>query len=69
MEYKSDGDTNCMLSTVTKGLVQGPEDFEIRERVETIKSTGLLRSARILERVLENEETCCLSDSSEKPSA
>ena len=36
------------LGTVTKGLVQGQEDLEIRGRVETIQTTALLRSARIL---------------------
>ena len=39
--------------TVTKGLVQKLKDLEIRERVETIQTTALLRSARILRRVLE----------------
>ena len=38
---------------VTKGLVEGLEDLEIRRRVETILTTALLRSARILRRVLE----------------
>ena len=41
------------LSTVTKGLVQGLEDLEIRGRVESIQNTALLRIARILRRVLE----------------
>ena len=41
------------LDTVTKGLVQGLEDLEIRGRVETIQTTALLRSVRILRRVLE----------------
>ena len=41
------------LNTVTKGLVQGLEDLEIRERVETIQTTGLSKSGRILRRVLE----------------
>ena len=41
------------LATVTKGLVYGLRDLEIRIRVETIKFTALLRSARILRRVLE----------------
>ena len=40
------------LSTVTKGFAQGLEDLEIRGRVETIQTT-LLRSVRILIRVLE----------------
>ena len=41
------------LATVTKGLIKGPEELEIRGRVETIKATVLLRSARILTGVLE----------------
>ena len=41
------------LGTVIKGLVQELEDFEIRGRKETIQNTALLRSARILRRVLE----------------
>ena len=40
------------FGTVTKGLVQGLEDLEITGRVETIQTTALLRSARIL-RVLD----------------
>ena len=54
-----------MLGTVTKGLVQGQEDLEIRGWVETIQTTAFFRLVRILKRVL---ETCCHSDSSEKPS-
>ena len=41
------------LGTVTKGLIKGLEDLEIRGRVETIQTTALLRSARILGKVLE----------------
>ena len=40
------------LDTVNKGLVQGLEDMEIRGRVDTIQTTALLSSARILKRVL-----------------
>ena len=50
-------------------LEQSPnwlEDLKIRGQAETIQSTALLRSARILRRVL---ETCCNLNSSEKPSA
>ena len=36
------------LGTVTKGLVKGLEDLEIRVRMETIQTTVLLSSARIL---------------------
>ena len=50
------------LRTVTKGLVQGLNDLEIRGRVETIQTTALWRSARILRRV---QKICCHSDSSE----
>ena len=53
------------LGTVTKGLLQGIEDLEIRGRVETIQTIALLRSARILRRLL---ETCCHSKSHKKPS-
>ena len=41
------------LGTVTKGLLKGLEDLEVRGRVETIQTTALLRTARILRRVLE----------------
>ena len=40
------------LSTITKGLIKGLEDLEIRGQVETLQTTALLRSARILKRVL-----------------
>ena len=53
-EHESDGDTNCnwCLGRVIKELVQGPDDLEI-VRVETIQTTALLRSARMLRKVLE----------------
>ena len=38
---------------VTKGLLKGLEDLEVGGRVDTIQSTALLRTARILRRVLE----------------
>ena len=41
------------LGTITKGLLQGLEDLEVGGRVETIEMTALLRTARILRRVLE----------------
>ena len=41
------------LGTITKGLLQGREDLEMGGRVETIQTTALLRTARILRRVLE----------------
>ena len=41
------------LGTVTKGLVKGLEDSEIRGGTETIQTTTLLSSARIMRRVLE----------------
>ena len=36
------------LGTILKGLVNGLKEMEIREQVETIKTTALLRSVRIL---------------------
>ena len=41
------------LGTTSKELVKGLEDFEIRAQVKTIQTTALLRSTRILRRVLE----------------
>ena len=41
------------LDSITKGLVQGLEDLEIRKWVGTIETTALLRLARILRRVRE----------------
>ena len=41
------------LATTTKGLFKGLEDLEVGGRVETIQTTALLRTARILRRVLE----------------
>ena len=38
---------------VTKGLLKGLEDLEVGGREETIRTTVLLRTARILIRVLE----------------
>ena len=55
------------FGTITKGLLKGLEDLEVGGRVESNKMTALLRTARILRRVL--EETCFYSNSSEKLSA
>ena len=52
------------FGTVTKGLIQGLDDLEIRGRVDTIQTTALLRMARILRL----EETCCHSNSSKRSS-
>ena len=41
------------LGTVIKGLIIGLEDLEIRGRVDTIKTSAILRSHRVLIRVLE----------------
>ena len=38
---------------ITKGLLKVMEDFEVGGRVEAIQMTTLLRTARILRRVLE----------------
>ncbi len=40
------------FDTVTKGLLKGLEDLEVGGRVEIIQITGLLRTTRILRRVL-----------------
>ena len=41
------------FGTVTKGLLKGLEDLDVGGRVETIQMTVLLRTARLLRRVLE----------------
>ena len=41
------------FGTITKGFLKGQEDLEVGGRVETIQMTALLRTARILRRVLE----------------
>ena len=41
------------LGTIAKGLLKGLEDLEVGGRVETIQMTALLRTDRILRRVLE----------------
>ena len=42
-----------VFGTVTKGLFKGLEDLEVSGRVETIQTTALLRTARILRQLLE----------------
>ena len=44
---------NRELGTIPKSLEKREEDLEIRGQMETIETTALLRSARILRRVLE----------------
>ena len=41
------------FGTVTKGSLKGLEDLGVGRRVETIQTTALLKTARILRRVLE----------------
>ena len=57
------------LEIIPKGLVNGLDDLETRGQVEIIQTMSLLRSARILRRVLEIKETCCRSNSIERPLA
>ena len=54
------------FGSITKELLKGLDDLEVGGRVETIQMTALLRTAKILRRV---RETCCHSNSNEKPSA
>ena len=41
------------FGTVTKGLLKGLEDLDVGGRVETIQTTALLKTDRILRKVLE----------------
>ena len=55
MEYEGDNYTNCdcPFGTVTKWLLKGLEDLEVGGRVETIQTTALLKTDKILRIVLE----------------
>ena len=55
MEHAGDNYTNLIgaIGTVTKGLLKGLEDLDVGGREETIQTTALLRTARILGRALE----------------
>ena len=41
-----------VIGTIIEGFLKGIEDIEIRERVETIQTTALMRSDRILRSIL-----------------
>ena len=41
------------FGTTPKGFVKGLEDLEIRGQVETIQTTAILISARLIRRVME----------------
>ena len=41
------------FGTITKGLLKGLEDLKVGGREETIQTTALLKTARILRRVQE----------------
>ena len=58
-----------IIRTVTKGSLKELEDLEVGRRVETIQTTTLLRTARILRKLLETWKTCCHSNSSNRSSA
>ena len=55
------------FGTVTKGLLKGLEDLEVGDRVDTIQTTVLLKTAR--EESWRLKETCYHSNSSERPLA
>ena len=54
MEHQGDDDTNCDWHAVynSQNVVKGQENLKIRVQVETILTTALLRSDRILRGVL-----------------
>ena len=57
------------FGTVTKGLLKGLEDLEVGGWVETIQTTSLLKTARILRRVLETWGNLLSLNLQWKPSA
>ena len=56
--YNSPNKNNYIDSTVTKGLVQELEDFEIIIQVETVQNIVLVRSVKYWEISGSLEETC-----------
>ena len=53
---ENEGDAPIVIGafgTVTKGLLKGLQHLEVGGRVETNPATALLRTAKILRRVLE----------------
>ena len=55
VEYEGESDTNCCECTWNgpKNLEKRLENLEIRGRIETIQTTALLQSTRIVRRVLQ----------------
>ena len=56
MEHEGDNYTNCdwcLWHGEIKDYERGLEDLEVGDRVETIQTTALLKTARMLRRVLE----------------
>ena len=52
MEHENNGDTNCK-TVCSERYPRGLEEFEIGGCAETIQNTALLKSDRILRRVME----------------
>ena len=57
------------FGTVTKGLLKGLDDLEVGGRVETIQTSELFERPEYWEESWRLEETCCHSNSCERPSA
>ena len=57
------------FDTVTKGLLKSLEDLEVGGRVETIQTTALLKTARVLRRILETYGDLLSLNLLERPSA
>ena len=57
------------FGTFAKGLLKRQEDLEVGGRVDTIQTTTLLRTDRYGEESWKLVETCCHSNSRERPSA
>ena len=70
MEHKGDSDTYGGWGTLNnlQRLVTGSEDMEIKEQVENFQTTALFWYPEYWEESRVHEETCCPSNSCEKPS-
>ena len=52
-----------VLETVPRILTKGLDELDIRGRIEIIQTTALLKSARILRRVLGNQRRITVTQS------
>ena len=69
MEYESESDTNCSWCTWNGPKRIGKRVWKSEEGLKPIRTLHCCNLSEYSEESWRHEETCCLSDSSERPSA